>query len=187
MPVGGVVRVEKIEYPPEQTGPESVWIFRINFSKTPGSTRDVPLPQGLLDLGFLEHRVLGRDPEDPLFPELIPQGNAKARGAAFTGASANTAARSVSPTTRWTFTRSRDARDRPREYSRLQRGLGGRDHRARIQIRRSVRTLYTKGVLLGHLKDTLDRVRFRGAGRLPGSSASRACRFPERRARSRIL
>ena len=57
MPVGGVVRVEKIEYPPEQTGPESVWIFRINFSKTPGSTRDVPLPQGLLDLGFPEHRV----------------------------------------------------------------------------------------------------------------------------------
>ena len=35
-------------------------------------------------MGFLEQRVIGRDPTEPLFPELIPQGPGKRRSAAFT-------------------------------------------------------------------------------------------------------
>jgi hypothetical protein len=35
-------------------------------------------------MGFLEQRVLGRDPDAPLFPELIPQGPGLRRSAAFT-------------------------------------------------------------------------------------------------------
>ena len=34
--------------------------------------------------GFLEQRVIGRDPAEPLFPELIPQGTGMRRSAAFT-------------------------------------------------------------------------------------------------------
>lgn len=35
-------------------------------------------------MGFLEQRIIGREPSEPLFPELIPQGPGKRRSAAFT-------------------------------------------------------------------------------------------------------
>jgi hypothetical protein len=34
-------------------------------------------------MDFVEQRVIGRDPDEPLFPELIPQGPGKRRSAAF--------------------------------------------------------------------------------------------------------
>jgi hypothetical protein len=48
-----------------------------------GSARDVSLGDLVLEMGFLEQRVFGRDPFEPLFPELIPQGPEKRRSAAF--------------------------------------------------------------------------------------------------------
>lgn len=51
--------------------------------KDTGSTRDIPFADLVLDMGFLEQRVIGRDPDEPLFPELIPQGPGKRRSAAF--------------------------------------------------------------------------------------------------------
>jgi hypothetical protein len=45
----------------------------------------VPIPDLILGAGFLEYRVIGRDPEEPLFPELIEQGTGNRRSAAFTG------------------------------------------------------------------------------------------------------
>jgi hypothetical protein len=42
------------------------------------------LPSWCSGWGFLEQRVIGRDPSEPLFPELIPQGPGKRRSAAFT-------------------------------------------------------------------------------------------------------
>jgi hypothetical protein len=51
--------------------------------KDSGSSRDIPFADLVLDMGFLEQRVIGRDPDEPLFPELIPQGPGKRRSAAF--------------------------------------------------------------------------------------------------------
>ncbi|WP_316225093.1 MULTISPECIES: DUF6538 domain-containing protein [unclassified Bradyrhizobium] len=52
--------------------------------KDSGSIRDVPFAGLILDMGFLEQRVIGRDPDAPLFPELLPQGPGQRRSAAFT-------------------------------------------------------------------------------------------------------
>lgn len=50
-----------------------------------GSERRVPFADLVLGIGFLEQRVIDRDPDQPLFPELIPQGTGMRRSAAFTG------------------------------------------------------------------------------------------------------
>jgi hypothetical protein len=82
----GDIRLESdIEYPPGETGRDAIWYLHIDDSKTAGSTRDLPLPDLILSLGFLEYRYFGRDPGAALFPELIPQGPASSRAAAFTG------------------------------------------------------------------------------------------------------
>ena len=60
-------------------------VLSITGSKTEGSERDIPLPEALLRLGFLEYRVLGRDAEDPLFPELLPDPQTGKRAPAFSG------------------------------------------------------------------------------------------------------
>ena len=120
---------------------------------------------------------------------MIPQGNAKARGAAFTGRFGEYRRKIGLPDDKMDFhslraTLATDLANIPGFNVGWADEITGHES----EIRRSVRTLYTKGVLLGHLKDTLDRVRFRGAwAGYPASLASRACRFPERRARSRIL
>lgn len=55
---------------------DEIAYLAITDSKTDSSTRDVPPPAVLLDLGFLEHRVIGRDADERLFAELIEQGAA---------------------------------------------------------------------------------------------------------------
>ncbi|MDX6461033.1 MAG: hypothetical protein QOE55_4730 [Acidobacteriaceae bacterium] len=74
--VGGV----KLQEAPEG----SVWYLEIIDGKDSGSERNVPFAELVLGMGFLEQRVIGRDPSEPLFPELIPQGPGKRRSAAFT-------------------------------------------------------------------------------------------------------
>ena len=64
---------------------EGIPHLEIVDGKDSGSERLVPVPQLLLDMGFMEHRVIGRDPTAPLFPELIEQGPGKRRSAAFSG------------------------------------------------------------------------------------------------------
>jgi hypothetical protein len=69
----------------ENTTDGPIYYLDIVVGKDSGSPRSVPVPQFLLDAGFLEYRVIGRDPAEPLFPELIPQGPGLRRSAAFTG------------------------------------------------------------------------------------------------------
>ncbi len=59
-------------------------IWKLLMERTSGSERNVPFAELVLGMGFLEQRVIGRDPAEPLFPELIPQGPGKRRSAAFT-------------------------------------------------------------------------------------------------------
>jgi hypothetical protein len=66
---------------------EEGWIpyLEILDGKEAGSERDVPLSNKTLEAGFLEYRVIGRDPNEPLFPELVKQGPELRRSAAFSG------------------------------------------------------------------------------------------------------
>jgi hypothetical protein len=68
----------------EETNEGPVWYLEIIDGKDSGSERNVPFAKLVLGMGFLEQRVIGRDPSEPLFPELIPQGPGKRRSAAFT-------------------------------------------------------------------------------------------------------
>jgi hypothetical protein len=69
----------------EQTADGPMHYLDISDGKDSGSPRPVPVPQFLLDAGFLEYRVIGRASDEALFPELIPQGPGLRRSAAFTG------------------------------------------------------------------------------------------------------
>ncbi|MFT3941579.1 hypothetical protein [Rhodopseudomonas sp.] len=60
-------------------------VLKIRASKTDGSERNVPIHRDILDFGFLEYRCYGREPHEPLFPELVEQGPGDRRSAAFTG------------------------------------------------------------------------------------------------------
>jgi hypothetical protein len=68
----------------EETNEGPVWYLEIIDGKDSGSERNVPFAELVLGMGFLEQRVIGRNPSEPLFPELIPQGPGKRRSAAFT-------------------------------------------------------------------------------------------------------
>jgi hypothetical protein len=68
----------------EETEEGAIPYLEIVDGKDSGSTRDVPLADLVLGMGFMEQRVIGRDPDAPLFPELLPQGPGKRRSAAFT-------------------------------------------------------------------------------------------------------
>ena len=72
----GAVKLEEINEGP-------VWYLEIIDGKDSGSERNVPFANLVLGMGFLEQRVIGRNPSEPLFPELIPQGPGKRRSAAF--------------------------------------------------------------------------------------------------------
>lgn len=61
----------------------AIHYLEIVDGKDSGSTRDVPFADIVLNMGFMEQRVIGRDPDEPLFPELIPQGPGLRRSAAF--------------------------------------------------------------------------------------------------------
>ena len=69
----------------EETNGDPIWYLEIIDGKDSGSERRVPFADLVLGIGFLEQRVIGRDPDQPLFPELIPQGTGMRRSAAFTG------------------------------------------------------------------------------------------------------
>lgn len=62
---------------------DGIPMFHISNSKTEGSERDIPIPEWLLIMGFLEHRFYGRHKSEPLFPELLPQGVEGRRSSSF--------------------------------------------------------------------------------------------------------
>jgi hypothetical protein len=68
----------------EETDEGPIWYLEIIDGKDSGSERNVPFAELVLGMGFLEQRIIGREPSEPLFPELIPQGPGKRRSAAFT-------------------------------------------------------------------------------------------------------
>jgi hypothetical protein len=72
----GDINVEENE-----SGP--IWYLEIVGGKDSGSERRVPFADLVLEMGLLEQRVIDRDPGQPLFPELIPQGHGQRRSAAF--------------------------------------------------------------------------------------------------------
>jgi integrase len=168
-----------IQYPPGENGPSEIWYVAIKDSKSESSTRDVPVPTLLLDMGFIESRVLGRDPTEPLFPEFIPQGVGRSRG--------------ITLCKRFTEYRKRiGVYQKKVDFHSLRASLAtdlenqlglnpgwadeitGHDS----AIRRSVRSLYTKGVRLSLLRDMLDKVRFRGDDRLPRYDGPRGVPAP---------
>jgi hypothetical protein len=70
-------KVGDIQFIETEIGP--LPYLKVRDSKTLSSSRDAPIPALLLDMGFLEYRYYGRQPDEPLFPELIPQGAETAR------------------------------------------------------------------------------------------------------------
>lgn len=163
-----VVLETDIKYPPDLTGPDSIWYLRIRDSKTPGSDRDLPLPKLILDMGFLEYRVLGRAPDEPLFPELVKQGVAESRAAALSGRFTDYrhrvgvyAEKTDFHSLRASFTTSIG------RLSILNPAWGDELTGHTSRVRESVRGLYTKGVLLSLLKTIADQVRFHGDDRVP--------------------
>lgn len=133
--------------------------LKIRNSKTSSSSRDVPLPELILQLGFLEQRYYGRAPDEPLYPELIPQGVEPRRSDALSG--------------RFTDYRKKTKTYRPGVDFRSYRGavetalrnvsdvnpgwvdeLIGHDS----PIRRSEGARYTKSIFMANLKRTVDKV-----------------------------
>jgi hypothetical protein len=133
--------------------------LKIRNSKTGSSSRDVPLHELILQLGFLEHRCYGRLPDEPLFPELIPQGVEPRRSGAFSG--------------RFTDYRKKTKTYRP--------GVDFRSYRGNVEtalrnvadvnagwvdelighdspIRRSEGARYTKSIFMANLKRTIDKI-----------------------------
>jgi hypothetical protein len=131
--------------------------LKIRHSKTSSSSRDVPLQELVLQLGFLEHRYYGRSPDEPLFPELIAQGVEPRRSGAFSG--------------RFTKYRKKTKTYRPgvdfrrgsvetalRNITDVTAGwvdeLIGHDS----PIRRSEGARYTKSIFMANLKRTIDKI-----------------------------
>lgn len=52
----------------EETNGDPIWYLEIIDGKDSGSERRVPFADLVLGIGFLEQRVIGRDPDQPLFP-----------------------------------------------------------------------------------------------------------------------
>lgn len=137
----------------------SIAILRIRASKTVESPRDLPVPEALLRMGFLEHRYFGRDPEEPLFPELIPQGPGKRRSAAFSGWFTYYRVRTETYKALVDFHSFRhnvstDLQNMPGLNMGWADEITGHDS----PIRASERQRYAKGVFMTHLKETLDRI-----------------------------
>ena len=133
--------------------------LKIRDSKTGSSSRDVPIHKLILELAFLEHRYYGRAPDEPLFPELIPQGKEPRRSNAFSGK----------------FTQYRKATKIYRP------GVDFRSFRGNVEttlqniegvnpgwidelighsspVRRSEGARYTKAIYMANLKRTIDKV-----------------------------
>ena len=150
-------KVGDIQFIETENGPLPYLMVR--DSKTPSSSRDVPIPALLLDMGFLEYRYYGRQSDEALFPELIPQGAESRRSPGYGG--------------RLVYYRRKihvydpqyDFRSFRGNVSTQLRNLDGVNpgwideilgHES--EVRRSEGARYTKTILLTHLRDTLDRV-----------------------------
>ncbi|EHP91897.1 DUF6538 domain-containing protein [Methylorubrum extorquens] len=134
-------------------------ILRIRDSKTLESPRDLPIPETLLRMGFLEHRYFGRDPKEPLFPELIPQGPGQRRSAAFSGwftyyRTTIKCYKALVDFHSFRHNVSTDLQNMPGLNMGWADEITGHDS----PIRASERQRYAKGVFMSHLKETLDRI-----------------------------
>jgi hypothetical protein len=133
--------------------------LKIRQSKTDSSSRDVPFPDLILKMGFLEYRYFGRAPDEPLFPELIAQGVEPRRSGAFSG-------------------RFTDYRKKTKTY---REGVDFRSYRGNVEtalrnvsdvnpgwvdelighdspVRTSEGARYTKSIFMVNLKRTIDKV-----------------------------
>lgn len=134
-------------------------VLKIEESKTDESDREIPLPDALLELGFLEFRYHGRETDEPLFPELLPQGPGKRRSAAFSG--------------RFTdYRKAIDCYKKLVDFHSMRHNistdlanlkdlnLGWADEITGHEsaIRSSERSRYTKEIYVHNLKETIDRV-----------------------------
>lgn len=133
--------------------------LKIRDSKTASSSRDVPIHKLILELGFLEYRYFGRAADEPLFPELIPQGVEPRRSNSFSGR----------------FTEYR------KKIKVFRAGVDFRSYRGTVEttlrnvddvnpgwidelighdspVRRSEGARYTKSIFMANLKETIDKV-----------------------------
>jgi hypothetical protein len=133
--------------------------LKIRDSKTASSSRDVPIHKLILELGFLEYRYFGRAADEPLFPELIPQGVEPRRSNSFSGR----------------FTEYR------KKIKVFRAGVDFRSYRGNVEttlrntdgvnpgwidelighdspVRRSEGARYTKSIFMANLKQTIDKV-----------------------------
>ena len=62
----------------EETNGGPIWYLEIIDGKDSGSERRVPFADLVLGIGFLEQRVIGRDPDQPLFPKNNSAGDRNA-------------------------------------------------------------------------------------------------------------
>jgi hypothetical protein len=149
--------VGDIQFIETESGP--LPYLKVRNSKTVSSSRDVPIPALLLDMGILEYRYYGRDPDEPVFPELIPQGAESRRSPAYGG--------------RFVYYRQQIKVYNPKYDFRSFRGnvstqlrnldgvnpgwvdeILGHDS----EVRRSEGARYTKAIFLTRLRKALDRV-----------------------------
>lgn len=133
--------------------------FHIADSKTDGSERDLPLPEALLLMGFLEQRFYGRAADEPLFPELLPQGVGNRQSASFSSwfteyRKAIHAYQLLVDFHSFRHNVSTDLENLPGLNSGWADEITGHVS----DIRASERARYNKGVYMRHLKDTLDRI-----------------------------
>ena len=138
---------------------DGIACLSIRDSKTAESDRDLPIPEALLRMGFLEYRYHGRRPGEPLFPELIPQGVGNRQSAAFSGWFTEYRRRIDCYVLLVDFHSFRhnvstDLSNLPGLNSGWADEITGHDS----MVRSSERSRYTKGVFMTHLKETLDRI-----------------------------
>lgn len=138
----------------------SIAYLKIRDSKTDSSTRDVPFQEEILDFGFLEFRYYGRDPDEALFPELLPQGPGLRRSAAFTKRFAQARRKTGVLRPQVDF---RSYRDTVQTVLSNTEGVtaGWIDELIGHEsiIRQSEGTRYTKVLYMSILKQTIDKVR----------------------------
>jgi hypothetical protein len=133
--------------------------LKIRNSKTSSSSRDVPLHELVLQLGFLEHRYYGRSPDEPLFPELIAQGVEPRRSGAFSGRFTEYRKKTKTYRLGVDFRSYRgNVETALRNFSDVNAGwvdeLIGHDS----PIRRSEGARYTKSIFMANLKRTIDKI-----------------------------
>ncbi len=138
---------------------DGIACLSIRDSKTPESDRDLPIPEVLLRMGFMEYRCHGRQPDEPLFPELIPQGVGSRRSAAFSGWFTEYRRRIDCYVLLVDFHSFRhnvstDLSNLPGLNTGWADEITGHDS----FVRSSERSRYNKGIFMAHLKATLDRI-----------------------------